>query len=112
MEIQRDEKGLFKKGFSANPSGRPKGSFSLVEMIRNKLQEVPEDDQRSYAEMLINQIVESALKGNKDDKRLIMNYIEGMPQQKTDITSNGKTIYLPAELLAKNDLTPSTENDS
>ena len=29
-----------------------------------------------------------------------------------DITSNGKTIFLPSEILEKNGITPSTEDNS
>ena len=37
---------------------------------------------------------------------------EGKPHQETDITSGGKPIYIPSELLPKNDLPQSTEPDS
>lgn len=37
---------------------------------------------------------------------------EGNPHQTEDITTGGKPIYLPAELLEKNELPQSTESDS
>ena len=39
----RDEKGRFNKGFTANPGGRPQGSVSLVTLLKEHLILHPED---------------------------------------------------------------------
>ena len=77
----RDEKGRFGKG---NPGcGRPKGSFSITEMIKKKLQEVPEGHEKTYAQQLIEAILNKAIA--EQDTRVIKqiwNYMDGMPNQK------------------------------
>ncbi len=88
----RDEKGHFLPGYTANPAGKPRDTFSLVAMIKKKLKQVPEGSQRSFAEHIIDKTVEDAIKGNVVAMKLLWNYVEGMPKQHTDITSGGKPI--------------------
>lgn len=85
------ETGKFAKG---NPGGgRPKGSFSLVEMIKRKLQEIPEGKDKTYAEYFIEQMMKkTVVEGDVSMMRDVINRVDGMPKQQIDqdITSGGK----------------------
>ncbi|MFA5394645.1 MAG: hypothetical protein WC346_01350 [Methanogenium sp.] len=63
--------------------GRPKGSgLSLTTMLRRKMQEVPIGQVKSYAEQLIENILESAIvQKDSQNVKLIMEYLEGKPRQ-------------------------------
>jgi len=71
---------LFKKGQSGNPSGRPAGSISITAEIKKKLQEIPEGQQKSYLELLINRILKQAVvDGNEQMIKQIWSYVDGVP---------------------------------
>jgi hypothetical protein len=87
-----NRKHLFKKGQSGNPNGRPKGTFSLTEMIRNKLQECPPEykDKKTYAEILITTMLHKGIiEKDHASQKLIMNYVDGMPKQSIDLDAKG-----------------------
>lgn len=89
----RDEAGRFKPGISGNPAGRPKGSLSVVDAIRAKLQECPEGKEKTYLHYLVEKIMKKAIVD--DDVSMIkdiINRVDGMPKQSTDITTNGKEL--------------------
>lgn len=69
---------LFKKGQSGNPTGRPKGTFSLKTYAKKYLEEMSDEEKMEFMEGL--------------DKKTIWEMAEGKPKQDTDITSNGETI--------------------
>ena len=72
----------FKKGQSGNPNGRPKGTFSLITILKKKLQELKEGSDRTYAELLVERIVKDAIADGDDSQiKNILQYIEGMPKQ-------------------------------
>jgi hypothetical protein len=78
-EIIRDEKGRFVPGVSGNPEGRPK--FSLVSILKEELQNIPENRKVSRALSIIRKIADQAENGDAASQKLIMNYIDGMPRQ-------------------------------
>ena len=89
--------GKFKKG---NPGGgRPKDSFSLLTILKNKLQEMSPDGKRNAAEVLIENIVQDALDHDDKMREIILNYVEGKPRQSIEISeidginSNQENIY-------------------
>lgn len=101
LEDNRNPDGTFKKGFVANPNGRPKGK-TLKEFAREFYMNKTEEEKLAY----INK-VEEAKPG------FSWQMAEGNPETKSDITSGGKPIIsISPEIAAKNELNSGTENDS
>lgn len=88
----RDELGRLLPGNTANPNGRPPGTLSLVSLLKKHLEEVPDGDKRTRAELFIRQTLSKAMKGDPSSEKLVWQYIEGLPQQKVDVTSGGKPL--------------------
>jgi hypothetical protein len=82
----------WKPGQSGNPKGRPK-SLTLSEAYRKKLAEVdPEDEQgRSYAEILAEQIVSKAKTGDVAAVRELADRTEGKARQTVSLTVERRT---------------------
>ena len=79
---------LFKKGESGNPAGRPVGSKSFTTQVKDALAQISKGTGTSYQEELIKAILHKAIV-EKDTAmmRLIWNYLDGMPQQHIDHSS-------------------------
>ena len=78
---KRDEKGRLLPGNSGNPAGRPKGSFSIKDRVRQWLEENPED-MEGFVEHFV-----------KENRSLAWQMLEGKPQQ--DVTTGGDKITIP-----------------
>lgn len=112
---------LFKPGVSGNPSGVPKGTVSLTKMLKSKLSEVPVGQVKSYAEQLIEIILEKSVV-EKDPKtlKMVMEYMEGMPRQRIGIEGGeeGSTLVISHEIAdrakdaIKKFLSPNEESDA
>lgn len=75
------EEHRWEKGQSGNPAGRPPGSVSITAEIKKKLQEIPDGQQKSYLELLINRILKQAVvDGNEQMIKQIWSYIDGTPR--------------------------------
>lgn len=93
--------GITGKGFlpgeewTGNANGRPKGSVSVVEAIRRKLEEVNPESKRTYLEDLTEVLFGKAIK-DKDVSMIkdIIDRVDGKALQKTDLTSKGEKIEL------------------
>lgn len=101
----------FKEGNPGGP-GRPKGSISLTERMRHRLAQLDPSTKREIIDRLIDNILQDALESESTlsgkMRELIWNYIDGKPQQYTDITSGGEKLPTPllANLNATNDGNP------
>lgn len=89
----KDEKGRFVQGNPGGP-GRPPGSLSLVGLLKKKLEEIPDGEQKTWAELFIEKTLNDSYKGDPTSKKLVWNYVEGLPHERIDVTSGGKPIPL------------------
>ncbi len=72
---------VFKKGEpSANPTGRPIGSISLVDILRQKLGRVPPGTDYSVAETIVDAYLEDVMT-KPDMKRDLFDRIDGRAKQ-------------------------------
>lgn len=78
----------FKKGQSGNPKGRPLKGHSITETLRAMMDEKPEIKRALGTKILKMALEESDMAAIK----LLWNYIDGMPQQFTDLTTNGESL--------------------
>lgn len=91
-------KWVFAPGHSGNPAGKPKGSKHLTTLLFDALLERAKDEngnesKNTYSDLLIKRILNDAIvKGNSSMIHLIVNYIDGLPQQGIDITTDGEKI--------------------
>ncbi len=78
-EIQgRDENGKFAKGFSGNPSGRPKNT--MKDYLRRKFNDMTDEEKEEWLEQY------------KVPGEVMWKMAEGNPKQDTDVTSNGNEL--------------------
>lgn len=96
-QAKRDELGRFPPGVSGNPAGKPKGTKHLTTLLFEALQKQVPNKDKTYQDLLIERILNDAIiKGKGDIMKLAWNYIDGMPQQGVDITTNGENIKDPS----------------
>ena len=83
--MDKNGKGQFVDGWTGGP-GRPKGSFSLVSLIKSKLQEKQKGSDKTYAESFIEKLMKKAIKdGDTATMRDMINRIDGLPRQNIGI---------------------------
>ena len=88
QEKTRDSKGRLLPGHTANPHGRPKRK-TLTELIHEKL----DKDPNGWKD-LVETILLMAKRKDRDIIKELWHYTDGMPSQKTDITSGGEPIAI------------------
>ena len=88
----------WKPGESGNPKGRPEGTISLTSMIKKKLELLSPDGKRQAIEVLADNIIQDALDSSDNMRKLVWNYLDGLPKFSGDFTSGGEplgVIFLP-----------------
>lgn len=94
----------FEAGKSGNPAGKPKGIKSMKTILREMMELMVEnpkgqlteqyskDNKISVKEMLVMQDIINAQKGNEKARQRIWEYLEGKPDQKTEIKAEINTL--------------------
>ena len=83
----------FKPGQSGNPAGRPKRDWTWAGVLENAVEKA-EESGKTVKEIVAESLVKEAIKGNVMAQKEIMNRMDGMPQQSTDITSGGEPLQM------------------
>jgi len=84
--VARLPNGQWPPGVSGNPSGMKPGRYSLLSILRRKLQEASEvygEDgvPLSVAEVIVRATLIDAAMGDAQSRKLVWEYIEGKPRQ-------------------------------
>ena len=108
--VLRDEKGLFLPGTAPLSPGRPKGSVSLNTIPKKRMGEVFTDSKgnqklnadgkpMTYADVLVEQTMISALKGDRHARKMAWEYIDGKATQHITADVSSVTIIddIPAD---------------
>ena len=82
----------FVKGKSGNPNGRPPAGWTLAESMRDFLTGKDPKTKKERLQEFIEDTYKHAKAGDPTSKKLIWNYIDGMPAQPIDVTSKGKEL--------------------
>ena len=75
--MSRNDNGTFKKGFSGNPKGKPKGTKSPTTQLRRILEETTGDI--SNMEIVCRNVINLAFEGKQWAIELIFNRLDGRP---------------------------------
>jgi hypothetical protein len=90
--VQRNPDGTLKKGFTANPGGRPKGK-SLTSRIREALMKPSNIEGKTYEDLLVDRIlVESIQNGSSKIINHLWDHVDGKAMQKIDHSTGGEPI--------------------
>jgi len=86
--------GFDKRPQDINKGGRPKGSgLSLTTILKKKLESISKEDKAEYSKLFIDRLVDKALKDDDTQAmKLIFGYVDGLPKQAVDLTSQGEKI--------------------
>ena len=79
----------FKPGIGGG-GHRPLGTVSLTLMIKKRLRELTPDGKREAIEMLADNIIQDALDSSDNMRKLIWNYIDGLPKQSIELEGKGE----------------------
>ena len=78
---KRDEQGRFIPGTSGNLSGRPKGSISIRDRIKQRLEEIPDGEKETYLELIVKQVLGKAVRGDFQMLKLVWEHTDGRPTE-------------------------------
>lgn len=80
-----------------NP-GKPKGARHMTTRIMEAIVKVSDGSTEPEDVQLVRKLLEKAKEGDMQAMKLIFNYVDGMPSQDMDVTSNGETITVVTKI--------------
>lgn len=98
QEETRDGRGRFKPGMSGNPGGRP-NEISITRIVRKALDEIPVGENKTYAALIVEGILRDAKRGDAVMRKLVWNYMDGMPKNSIDFTGDKETLEMLTNIL-------------
>ena len=96
---KRNPDGTFAEGNKGGP-GRPIGSVSITNLIREKLKQIPHGQRKAFAELIAEKIIDKAYNdGNESMLKEILDRIDGKAKQPIEIDANKESIDSLTSLL-------------
>ncbi len=85
-----------KQFLPGNPGGgRPKGSVSIVSLLKKKLQEKAKNSDKTYADLLVQEMLDNALiDHNANQIKTILQYVDGTPKQINPVIDEDRQIIV------------------
>ena len=84
--------GFQKHPDNINRNGRPRKGETITDLVKEYLRkEVPDGKKLTYKDLFVKKVLEKAYKGDMQAIKLLWNYIDGMPLQKTEFDIPGNT---------------------
>ena len=74
----------YPKGVSGNPAGKPKGAISILSAMKKELLKLADGD-KTKLDMLVENMLKDGVKDDGQSRRLILQYIDGMPRETRDV---------------------------
>lgn len=90
----------FVKGKSGNPKGPPVANFSLVRLLKERMQSIPNGQKEIVAMKAIDQYMKHIEEGKPEILKDAFDRIDGKPVQRTDLTSAGEKILTADAIIA------------
>lgn len=116
--VKRHPDGRWKKGETANPAGRPKGSINLTQRIREVLTTEGKNG-KEVADMLAETLVREALKNPSKMWSFLKEFLDrdegrtdGRDGNSNDMTSDQTAAAVRAAILAMQSSVPSEPDES
>ncbi len=98
--VERNPDGTLKPGAVLNPGGKPKGAFSIMTIIRKKMEEIPIGQTQSWRDQIAGIILdEVVVKRNPRIIQMLVEYMDGKPKQNIEIDANKESVDTLTELL-------------
>lgn len=95
-----------------NRNGRPPGTKNFTTKVREALAKIADGKEYTYEEALIKSVLKKAIvDGDSTMQRIIWNYLDGLPAQRVDVTSDGKPIPILAHVFSNNSDKENTIDD-
>lgn len=86
----------WKPGQSGNPAGRPKKEMTLVSLIKDELDKVPEDEKsgKTNVQLIAEALMRKATSGNAEAIKIVLDRVEGKVKQVVGIENEGSTSFV------------------
>ena len=95
----------FKKGDPRiNRKGAPKREWTWAGLMENYAEKIK--DKRKVKDRVVEKVYQLAERGDMTAAKELFNRMDGMPQQKTDLTSGGKTLSGLIQINETNNIKP------
>jgi hypothetical protein len=78
----------FKKGVSGNPGGRPKREWTWANLLEQVGDEIETKSGKKFKDLVTKRLWVDAVNGSLGAQKEILNRMDGMPMQKSEIQGN------------------------
>ncbi len=98
--MQRNPDGTYPKGVSGNLAGPGRGYKHMTTKIMEAISKVSDGSGEPDDVAIVRALVQGAKEGDVQKIKLVLNYVDGMPPQAMDVTSQGEQVGTADAIIA------------